>query len=80
MAAKAESVPCAVQVPVVAAGVYIEPGDVVMVDLEEGVVSIPRAMVAGVLRWLEARGDGEERAMDAVKSGSTVKDAFKAFR
>lgn len=76
----AASKPYAIQVPVLAAGVRVEPGDVVFADTGEGVVNIPKSMVGRVLEWLEKRGDNEEKIKEAVLAGETVKEAFEKYR
>ena len=68
------------QLPITAAEVLIEPGDIVVADSGEGVVSIPRGMVKKVLEWLENRGDKEDRIMSSVKSGMSVQEAFSRYR
>ena len=68
------------QVPITVAGVHVEPGDIIVADTGEGVVSIPKSMVQVVLEYLESRGDGEDKIMDAVKSGMSVQEAFKRHR
>jgi regulator of RNase E activity RraA len=62
-------------------GVKVMPGDVVVCDGDEGcVVVIPIELVADVVRVI---GDGvakDDRVIEAVKGGMSVKDAFAKFR
>ena len=74
------SIQYAVQVPITVSGVRVEPGDLIFADASEGVVSIPKSMVDNVLDWLQKRGDSEEQIKEAIRSGTSVEDAFKMYR
>ena len=72
--------PYAIQVPIMVAGVLVNPGDIVFVDPREGIVSIPSLLIQDVLKWLENRGDEEDKIKEMVQNGSSVKEAFARYR
>ena len=80
MGAAAESRASATQVTITAGGVTVEPGDIIVADPVEGVVSIPKDKVQDVLTWLEKRGDSEEKILEAVRDGMSVREAFNQYR
>lgn len=58
--------------------VSVYPGDLIFLDKKErSVVSIPSEQVGDVIKWLEKRGDTEERVKGFVENGGSVGDAFK---
>ena len=70
----------ATQVPVSMGGIVVEPGDIMCLDLAEGVVRIPKELVLDVVDWLKKRGSSEDDVMAAVEAGSSVQAAFAAHR
>ena len=67
-----------VQVPVLLGGVLFSPGDLVVAD-EDGVVVVPRAVEAAVLRraWKKVHDESEVR--DAIAGGMKAADAFAKY-
>lgn len=62
-------------------GVKVRPGDVVVADGEEGcVVVVPREMVGRVLEVVGGIVERDERVVEAVEGGMSVKEAFGRFR
>lgn len=61
--------------PAVVGGVEVEPGDVVVGDVD-GVVVVPREISADVLREAEALADTEDRVREAVRAGTDPLDAY----
>jgi 4-hydroxy-4-methyl-2-oxoglutarate aldolase len=67
-----------VDVPVEIAGVLFTPGDLVVAD-DDGVVVIPKAVEAVVLRRAWAKTHEENRVRDAIRSGMKAAAAFERF-
>ncbi|TBW41358.1 RraA family protein [Siculibacillus lacustris] len=59
------------QVPITVAGVRVEPGDVIFADVD-GVVVIPKAMVAAVADEADRLGRDEAAARDRVLAGEKL--------
>lgn len=74
------SIPQAVQVPITVNGTIVKPGDVVFCDPINGVVVIPIEKLDEVLGLLPILTLADDRAKEAVLSGTTVKEAFKIHR
>lgn len=62
-------------------GVKIKPGDVVVADGKEGcVVVIPRELLADVVQVIPEIPAADEKVMEALRGGMTVKEAFAKYR
>lgn len=68
-----KSNPGDVGVPIVCAGVAVSPGDIVIGD-DDGVVVVPRAMIAEALKGARARDDKEDAIKEKLKGGATTID------
>jgi len=68
----------AIDVPVVCAGVRIEPDDLVFGDAD-GVVVLPRAVAAAAIREALAKVSSEDAARAALETGRTLRDAYASF-
>jgi 4-hydroxy-4-methyl-2-oxoglutarate aldolase len=64
-----------VNVPVIAAGARVNPGDVIVADLD-GVVIVPREMAADVARLGEERLAKEEKSRQKLRSGELGLDFY----
>jgi 4-hydroxy-4-methyl-2-oxoglutarate aldolase len=73
MKGAAKSNPGEVGVPIVCAGVAVSPGDVVIGD-DDGVVVVPRAMIAEALKGAREREDKEDAIKEKLKAGETTLD------
>ena len=63
------------------AGVKIKPGDVVVADGSEGcVVVVPRELLGSVLEVIGGLVEADDKVMEALGKGMTVKEAFARFR
>jgi len=67
--------PYSVDDSITCAGVFVQPGDVVVGDAE-GVVVIPHALAAEVARDALAQEDVEEFAIERVRAGESTDDLF----
>jgi 4-hydroxy-4-methyl-2-oxoglutarate aldolase len=65
--------PAAVNVPIVADGVLVEPGDIVAADAD-GVVVIPRALLARTVEGAEARAANEVKTRARIAAGELPLD------
>jgi len=66
----------AVNVPVVCAGVNVEPGDVVVAD-DDGVVVIPRALAVDTAAKAQKRKDDEDGKRKQLEAGVLSLDMYK---
>ena len=80
VSASAECKIQALQVPISVCGIRVEPDDIMFIDAENGVVRIPKILVAEVLNWLENRRNNEDKIVAMVREGSTVEEAFRMHR
>ena len=71
----AKTDPGEVDVPVTVGGVTVSPGDVIVGD-DDGVVAIPRALLADVLVAARAVADREERIRERLREGATTAEIF----
>ena len=65
--------PAAVNVPIVVDGVLVEPGDIIAADAD-GVVVIPRALLAKVIEGAEARAANEVKIRARIAAGELPLD------
>jgi regulator of RNase E activity RraA len=68
----------ATDVPVTCGGVRVNPGDLVVGDAD-GVVVVPQAMEAEVLRIAFDKINSEDRSMDDLKAGAYLRDVFARY-
>lgn len=76
----AEAQAWAVDVPIAVGGVTVRPGDIVFADPLEGVVVIPIEKLGKVLEMLPGIVGADEKVLEMVKEGGSVKEAFAKFR
>ncbi|HZV74985.1 MAG TPA: RraA family protein [Conexibacter sp.] len=69
----------AVQVPVECGGVLVHPGDLVIGD-HDGVVVVPAACAAEVVRLAEQKAADEGRVRKVLADGMSVSDAYAQYR
>ncbi|PSN73765.1 DlpA domain-containing protein [Corynespora cassiicola Philippines] len=68
-------------VPVQIGAVSVAPGDIIMIDpSENGVVSVPQALVDDVLELLPQLVGADEKVIADVETGVSVKEAFQRHR
>ena len=67
-----------IDVPIVCAGVHIEPGDLVFGDVD-GVVVVPRRVEEEVLTRAFEKVTGENATRDELLRGAKLKDVFERF-
>lgn len=65
-------------VPVEIDGVRIEPGDLIVADVD-GVAVVPAAVAAEVVEHAAAKARGEDRFREAVAGGMSATDAYNRF-
>jgi 4-hydroxy-4-methyl-2-oxoglutarate aldolase len=70
-----KATPGSVNVPVVCAGVAINPGDVIVADVD-GVVVVPRAGAAQVAKAADARVAKEEQSRERLRKGELGLDFY----
>lgn len=68
-------------VPITVRDILVKPGDVLCADIEEnGVVIIPRDLLDDVLDLCPRLTAADEKVVEDVRTGGTVKDAFAQHR
>ena len=64
--------------PIECGGVPVFPGDIVFGDID-GVVVIPQAVEADVIRAALEKVSGENRTRDALRSGATLREVYDKY-
>jgi len=68
-----------VDIPIKCDGVAVSPGDLIFGDAD-GCVVIPQAIEADVIRVASERLKGENRTLEALRSGKRLADVFAEFQ
>ena len=68
----------AIDVPVICAGVRVEPGDLVFGDAD-GVVVVPRAHEAAVLKIAFDKINAEHHSKQELRDGSYLRDVYAKY-
>ena len=68
----------AIDVPVICGGVKVSPGDLVFGDAD-GVVVVPQAVEAEVLRVALAKINGEHHSMQELRAGAFLRDVYAKY-
>jgi 3-hexulose-6-phosphate synthase/6-phospho-3-hexuloisomerase len=70
--------PIEVNVPITCGGSLIDPGDIILAD-EIGVVAVPQAEAAEILRLAEQQAEREEATRRLIAAGKTVDELLAEF-
>jgi regulator of RNase E activity RraA len=67
-----------IKVPIVVGGVEVHPGDIVFGDFD-GIVIVPKAMLAEVVEAAMAKVQGENHSRTMLLEGHTLRDVYNKF-